>query len=312
MPGGTSPGGGGGGSALAYDPGVSSPRRLRDLRERIVARDRLAQSLWAAAIAILGVALVAALEISIALGVAVASASLLPLWLSGAWVLPGSEDAYYRQVQRLGLRWTQMVDWWSEGPLGPRSRRRRILMTLSPPPRLAHVKTKLLALADAAEELDRLMVTDVPEAAGRAAELWREYRAIHQEFQAVSSAGEDKGFAATIRRLQLEREKEYSDAVAHVDAEDEALLAGLCRLTPPTEAREDHERLLEVMNRYLRVSRELRETVERGEPVLARALAGDFEQSRAELQDCFARLAALSRLDPAAAARTSDPAPPEG
>lgn len=183
------------------------------LRRAVVARRRLRAQGWWVSLLVVAVGVVLAVDETWALAVPVLLIGVASMWLVGAWVVPGTEDAYVRQVGRVWSAWaadTQLA----HGRFANRQAKfPDRLAELPPPPELLAEHERLVSFA---REHDRLRIQPrTPTFAREVTAAHKAVREAKEKLARYAATDEQRAYVVALDRLFSERGDDYATEARH-------------------------------------------------------------------------------------------------
>jgi hypothetical protein len=229
-----------------------------------------------------GLALALAGRWPVAAGCFAASAALL--WLSGAWVLPWTRDAYVRRVGRAWTDWAIEAQWAYDRFTRPPSRHLNGLDRLSPPSEFEDAHARLMALRDEAERLNRDGSARHAERASHSVAAQLAFAETRDRLAATATTDAQRRYAATLDELLNERLAHYAATTRKAEQAAEKAVRILARMRVPAAAAREHAELLEASRSHLDAMREFHAAVSQSrDPGRAAAAAGRLDRAEEQL-----------------------------
>ena len=206
------------------------------------------------------------------------------MWLVGAWVLPGTRDAYLRRVMRIWRNWASQTQWCNVQSVRTRARFVRSVRALEPPVELSGQHERLVSLL---EERDRL-AGQSPRTPARMSEMTvaqRSAREVKEKLMAESSLGSHRPYAVALDRLFATAQEDYVEMAARSEAATESALRAVERMTPPSRVGAEHALLMAGLREHLDVARRFHAATRAADPKAVEAAAIEWEGSDSRLRD---------------------------
>ena len=225
-------------------------------------------------------------------------------WLSGAWVLPGSEGGYCMRVWRSVREGVgKMAGSYETFERYARRQRARVQRPRPPAPREAEHARLIDLLGEADRSANDLSLS----LKARAADTTRSLRRAREQRMELIELGEDadRRYAKAIADLAKSSDSLIEGAFDRAEEAVAAMIEKLERREPPAKLASRHEALLESCRGYLEAMRAYHDAVRELDPDRVGAAVNQCEQSKSAIEG---RFAALCEGGDAAAVRQASPA----